>query len=157
MLYLLFFSMAVLFGYLAFVVAKFGIPPSISESYYLLCKGSNGIWFQIALLLTAFSIAPVLIHSSSQNTQFLAFIPCAALAFVAVSPMFKMELEGKVHHVSAYVCCGGLVLWQVFNASWIVPAACFVLSVFPIVVDKRYIWWMEIAAIVSIYVSLIFF
>ena len=156
MSYLLIFSISVLFGYLSFVISKFGIPPSISETYYLLGGGVKGIWFQVAMLLIAFSVAPVLIHSSSQNTQFLAFLSCAALAFVGVAPMFKMKLEGKVHYTAAYICCGGLVFWQVFNTWWLVPAICFILAALLMSVDKKYMWWMEIATIVSAYVSLIF-
>lgn len=148
-------SLIILFGYLAFVVAKFGIPQSISDTYYLL--GKQGWLFQLALAATAFCVVPSLIDASSENTKFLAFLACAGLAFVSAAPLFKMELEGKVHFTSAYICCGSLVLWQVFNTSWIIPLVCFALVAYPMLKDKKYMWWMEIATIVSAYVSLIFF
>lgn len=148
-------SLIILFGYLAFVVAKFGIPQSISDTYYLL--GKQGWLFQLALAATAFCVVPSLIDASSENTKFLAFLACAGLAFVSAAPLFKMELEGKVHFTSAYICCGSLVLWQIFNTSWIIPLACFALVAIPMLKDKKYMWWMEIATIVSAYVSLIFF
>lgn len=148
-------SMIILFGYLAFVVAKFGIPKSISDTYYLL--GKQGWLFQLALAATAFCVVPTLIDASSERTQFLAFLACAGLAFVAAAPLFKMELEGKVHFTSAYICCGSLVLWQIFNTSWIIPLVCFALVAYPMLKDKKYMWWLEIATIVSAYVSLIFF
>lgn len=102
-------SLIILFGYLAFVVAKFGIPQSISDTYYLL--GKQGWLFQLALAATAFCVVPSLIDSSTEYTKFLAFLACTGLAFVAAAPLFKMELEGKVHFTSAYICCGSLVLW----------------------------------------------
>ena len=148
-------SLIILFGYLCYVVAKFGIPKSISDTYYLL--GKQGWLFQLALAATAFCVVPSLIDASSENTKFLAFLACAGLAFVAAAPLFKMELEGKVHFTSAYICCGSLVLWQVFNTSWIIPLVCFALVVYPMLKDKKYMWWLEIATIVSAYVSLIFF
>ena len=146
-------SMIILFGYLCYVVAKFGIPQSISDTFYLLEK--KGWLFQLTLAVTAFCMMPSLIDASSENTQFLAFLACAGLAFVAFAPLFKMDLEGKVHFVSAYICCGSLVLWQVFNASWIIPAICLAPVAYPMLKDKKYMWWLEIATIVSAYVSMI--
>ena len=148
-------SLIILFGYLACVVAKFGIPQSISDTYYLLDK--QGWLFQLALAATSFCVVPSLIDASTEYTKFLAFLACAGLAFVAAAPLFKMELEGKVHFTSAYICCGSLVLWQIFNTSWIVPLVCFALVSIPMLKDRKYMWWMEIATIVSAYVSLIFF
>ena len=148
-------SMVIIFGYLAFVVAKFGIPKSISDTYYLL--GKQGWLFQLALAATSFCVVPSLIDASSENTKFLAFLGCAGLLFVSAAPLFKMELEGKVHFTSAYICCGSLALWQVFNTSWLVPVVCLALVAIPMLKDKKYMWWMEIATIVSAYVSLIFF
>lgn len=148
-------SIVILSYYLAFVIAKFGIPKSISETYYLL--GKHGWLFQVTLFSVAFLVVPTLIDRSSENTRFLAFLACAGLAFVAAAPLFKMELEGKVHYVSAAICCVGLVLWQVFNACWIIPLLCFLTVLIPMVKDKKYMWWLEIAAIVSAYVSLIWF
>ena len=75
----------------------------------------------------------------------------------SAAPLFKMELEGKVHFTSAYICCGSLVLWQIFNTSWLIPLACFALVAYPMLKDKKYMWWLEIATIVSAYVSLVFF
>lgn len=145
-------SMIVLFGYLVYVVAKFGIPQSISDTFYLL--GKKGWMFQVALAATAFCVVPSLIDASTENTQFLAFFGCAGLAFVAFAPLFKMELEGKVHFVSAYFCCGSLCLWQVFNTSWLIPVVCLALVAIPMVKDKKYMWWLEIATIVSALVSM---
>ena len=148
-------SLIILFGYLCYVVAKFGIPQSISDTYYLL--GKQGWLFQLALAATAFCVVPSLIDASTEYTKFLAFLACAGLAFVSAAPLFKMELEGKVHFTSAYICCGSLVLWQIFNTSWLIPLSCFALVAIPMLKDKKYMWWLEIATIVSAYVSLIWF
>lgn len=142
-------------AYITFVVAKFGIPKSISETHYLL--GKMGWLFQVTLFLVAFLVVPTLIDRSSENTRFLAFLACAGLAFVAAAPLFKRELDGKVHYISAAICCVGLVLWQVFNACWVVPLICFVAILPPMLFDGKRMWWLEIATIVSAYVSLIWF
>lgn len=147
-------SFSIIFAYLGFVIGKFGIPRSISDTYYLLCK--HGRLFQLALAATAFTAIPMLIDRSSENTRFLAFLACAGLLFVSAAPLFKLELEGKVHYTSAVICCVSLVLWQVFNTSWVVPLVAFALVLIPMIRDKKFAWWLEIATIVSAYVSLTF-
>lgn len=148
-------SLIIMLSYLGMVLIRFGIPKSISESYYLL--GKMGWLFQVTLFSVAFLVVPTLIDRSSENTQFLAFLACMGLAFVGAAPLFKRKLEGKVHYISAAMCCGGLVLWQVFNASWVVPLICFVAVLPPKLFDGKRMWWLEIATIVSAYVSLIWF
>ena len=148
-------SLILLFGYLGMVLIRFGIPKSISESYYLL--GKMGWLFQVTLFSVAFLVVPTLIDRSSESTRFLAFLACMGLAFVGAAPLFKRKLDGKVHYISAAMCCGGLVLWQVFNACWAVPVVCFLAVLIPMLKDKKYMWWLEIATIVSAYVSLIWF
>lgn len=152
---MMYLGLLVMICYLVYVVVKFGVPYSISETYYLL--GKMGWLFQVTLFSVAFLVVPTLIDRSSENTQFLAFLACMGLAFVGAAPLFKMELEGKVHYVSAAICCVGLVLWQVFNACWVVPLLCFLAVIYPIVKDKKYMWWLEIATIVSTYANLIWF
>lgn len=147
-------SLIIMLSYLGMVLIKFGIPKSISETYYLL--GKMGWLFQVTLFSVAFLVVPTLIDRSSENTRFLAFLACAGLAFVGAAPLFKRELDGKVHYTSACICCGGLVLWQVFNASWVVPMACLALVGIPMIKDNKYMWWLEIATIMSTYASLFF-
>ena len=148
-------SFSIIFAYLGFVIGRFGIPRSISDTYYLL--GKYGWLFQLALAATAFTAMPMLIDNSSESTKFLAFLACSGLLFVSAAPLFKLELEGKVHYTSAVVCCAGLVLWQVFNTSGIIPLVCFFLVLYPMLKDKKYTWWLEIATIVSTYASLILY
>ena len=148
-------SLIIMLGYLGMVLIKFGIPKSISETYYLL--GKMGWLFQVTLFSVAFLVVPELIDRSSDGTRFLAFLACMGLAFVGAAPLFKRKLDGKVHYVSAAICCVGLVFWQVFNASWVVPLICFVAVLPPMLFDGKRMWWLEIATIVSAYISLIWF
>ena len=148
-------SLIIMLGYLGMVLIRFSIPKSISETYYLL--GKYGWLFQLTLFSVAFLVVPTLIDRSNENTRFLAFLACMGLAFVGAAPLFKRKLDGKVHYISAAMCCGGLVLWQVFNASWVVPLICFVAILPPMLFDGKRMWWLEIATIVSAYVSLIWF
>ena len=59
----------------------------------------------------------------------------------------RWSWKGKVHYVSAAICCVGLVLWQVFNACWVVPIVMFLGCSYSYVKDKKYMWWLEIATL----------
>ena len=148
-------SLIIMLSYLGMVLIRFGIPKSVSETYYLL--GKMGWLFQVTLFSVAFLVVPTLIERSSEGTRFLAFLACMGLAFVGAAPLFKRKLDAKVHYISAAMCCGGLVLWQVFNACLLVPLICFVAFLPPMLFDGKRMWWLEIATIVSAYVSLIWF
>ena len=149
-------SILVMMIYLSYIVERYGIPNSISDTYYLLGGKPKGLVFQGVLALTAFLMLPVLLSRSSESTEFLAFLACAGLLFVAAAPLFKDASERIIHFVSAFVCCGCLILWQIFNSLWIIPLLCIGMAVYPATKDKKYLWWLEIATVMSTYVSLIF-
>ena len=153
---LLILSIIILMMYLSYIVERYGIPNSISDTYYLLGGKPKGLVFQGVLTITAFLMIPVLVSRSSESTEFLAFLACAGLLFVAAAPLFRDSSERIIHIVSAFICCGCLILWQIFNSSWIIPLLCVGMVVYPATKDKKYTWWLEIATMMSIYVSLIF-
>ena len=97
-----------------------GIPPSLSASVFDLKHNMRWIW-TVVLALVCFMCVPTYIEKTGENTQFLAFIAIAALAFVGAAPLVadKTDLAYKVHCVAAVVCavCSQLVL--VFNQPWL--------------------------------------
>lgn len=138
--------------YLGFVVTKFGIPKSISDTFYMLDK--KGWLFQVFMGAFAFTLIPYWIDKSSDMYECFPFLACSALAFVAFAPCFRMKLEGMVHHVSAVLACVCAVLWQVFDASWVIPV-CF-LSILGLVALFRgnKFFWIEVAVIGSTLLNL---
>ncbi|MDR3140623.1 MAG: hypothetical protein LBU37_02680 [Tannerellaceae bacterium] len=98
-----------LFGFLAYilsVVAMFGIPPSVSESFYLLDarKKDRGFLFTLwCYLIGITSIILMLSLSGERWFQAVGFFAGAALCFVGTAPLFK-DREHKIHAGSAFVC-----------------------------------------------------
>lgn len=100
-----------------------GVPPSLSASVFDLPKGQRWIWTVVLYAVCFCVLVPFGWHGVSfldkvsENTQFLAFIAIAALAFVGAAPLVadKTDIAYKVHCVAAVVCavCSQLVL--VFN------------------------------------------
>lgn len=141
-------AVLVMSGYLTFVVKCFGIPRSLSDTYYLL--GKNGWIFQVVIGLFGSLLMPVWIDLSSENTQFLVFLSCGGLMFVAAAPCFKVEMEGKVHYSSAAVCCISAVVWLLLEVGWPIPVGALACALSATAFTKgKLFWWVEMAILVG--------
>ena len=143
----------VMSGYLAYVVGCFGIPRSLSDTFYLL--GDRGWLFQVVLGLFGVLLMPIWIDLSSANTEFLAFLACAGLLFVAAAPCFKIDIEGKVHYTSAVICCIAAFAWQMMEMCWLLPIGSLALALGATMITKgKLFWWVEMAILVSSVISI---
>ena len=93
------------------------IPPFLSASVFNISNNKRWIW-TVVILAVCFLCVPTYIEKTSENTQFLAFLAIAGLAFVGAAPLVKFsddELQFRVHEISAIICavCSQLVL--IFN------------------------------------------
>lgn len=114
-------AIIILLGYTIVLCIKGGgVPSSLSASVFDLSKGERWIW-TVVLFAVCFLCVPTYVEVTSDNTQFLAFIAIAALAFVGAAPLVtdKADLAYKVHCWAAVVCavCSQLVL--TFNQPWL--------------------------------------
>ncbi len=141
-------------GYLAYIVKCFGIPRSLSDTFYLL--GDRGWIFQVVLGLFGALLMPTWIDLSSGNTQFLAFLACAGLLFVAAAPCFKIDIEGKVHYTSAMLCCVCAFVWQIVEMGWLFPVGSLAVALGITVSTKgNPFWWVELAVMLSSVLSIL--
>ena len=117
-------AIIILLGYtIALCIKGGGVPSSLSASVFDLPKSQRWIWTVMLYAVCFCVLVPFgsggvsFLDKVSENTQFLAFIAIAALAFVGAAPlvMDKTDIAYKVHCVAALVCavCSQLVL--VFN------------------------------------------
>lgn len=110
--------------YNAIFVKKFGVPTSLSGSYYVLevMHKNLGWLFTVMCWLTGGLILPVMLQYSSDVSQFLAFFACASLLFIGAAPQFKINLTGSVHYISAGICFIAANVWVYFNFKYILFA-----------------------------------
>lgn len=105
------------------------------------------------LALAALMMLPPMLDCTPDNWQFLAFIACAALAFVASAPSYLEKFEGRVHSVSAILCAACAIAWAVA----VVPVAligCVLLIVAAF--DKTHrLLWLELSAFATAYIGVI--
>ncbi len=150
MITLLYISILVFVLYLIGIIVYKGIPPSISDSYYVL--GENKLisslftWF---CWLVSITLLPYWIESGG---GVLAFLACGALGFVGAAPLFKSH-QKTIHFASATVCFLSAYAWLLINSTTIFFISLAVLGILCFV-KKRTFWW-EITAFVTIYTSLI--
>lgn len=111
--------------YNSVAIGFFGIPWSMSKTYYLYEEKKKGAgWaFTIFMWLMAFTMIPGWVIVSEavgpwmSYLTFLAFIAGACIVFVGTAPRYYDELEGKVHMTTAKICAVAALLWT-FIVCW---------------------------------------
>lgn len=100
-------SIIILLAYTIFACA-YGrkIPRSLSTSVYMLPAWGRPVW-TVVLVAIAFLTVPSFIDATADSFRAFAFAACAALAFVAISPLTvksKMGMSFAVHSWGAVIC-----------------------------------------------------
>ena len=100
--------------YNAIAIAIFGIPESLSNTYYLWKeKNGKGWLFPLMMYAVVILMMPAWISlSEGSNFQFLSFLAPASIMFVGTAPRFKDgDLENKVHTISAIIAAVCSLAW----------------------------------------------
>ena len=148
------------------VLLLFGVPKSLSMTYYLFKERSDVLKILFPGMMTALGIflMPCWIEMSEGSPfQFFAFLSAASLLFVAFAPAFKeSDLENIVHHIGAICCAVFAMLWIILVTPYwyvvlIVLAIVVALAFVTKTIKSGYIYWFEIVAFVSTFISMIAF
>lgn len=100
--------------YNAMALAFFGVPRSLSDTYYLYEKRSGKGWlFCVMMYMVVLFIMPAWISMSEGSPyQFLSFLAPVGILFVGTAPRFKeSSVENSVHEVSAIFAAACSLLW----------------------------------------------
>ena len=154
---------AIAFYTIALVIKEKGIPYSISATYFSL---KNKIWFLVTTWLTAGLLMYPVLEISKAGTEGWAFAACAGMFLVGVAPNFKDRTEGIVHDIGAGLCLVGSQVWVALNQPWVlfIWAAYVVYTVVVMLrrvsdsvisdfIRTRPMFWIEITAIISVYIT----
>jgi hypothetical protein len=150
--------------YNAIAIAIFGVPESLSNTYYLWKeKNGKGWMFCLMMYLVVALMMPAWITiSEGSNFQFLAFLAPASLMFVGTAPRFKdFSLENKVHTYSAYLAAVCSLLWVgLVTPYWWVILIWLGLISGVLAITKTYsclIYWLETIAFGATFTSTIIY
>lgn len=141
-------------AYNAVSLANFGVPHSLSMTYYLWKEQSNkGYLFCVMMYAVVALMMPAWITMSEGSIfQFLAFLAPASIAFVGTAPAFlSSDLENRVHTVSAIIAAICSILWIILVTQYwrvIVIWAGFVAlaAIFTSSYKSAYTYWLETIA-----------
>lgn len=149
--------------YNGMAIKLFGIPESLSDTYYLYKEKKD--WMRIFFPLMMFSMVGLLMPawleiSAGSMLQFLAFLAAASIAFVGAAPTFKNGgMDYKVHSISAYCAAAFSILWVILVSKlWIMPIIWLVfitlLAILTKSVKTSTIYWLETVAFMSTFISI---
>lgn len=151
--------------YIIASLAMWGIPTSISETYYLWNnKLPKFSWlFRLVFVVTGFLlIIPMLSLSEGSVWEFTSFIAAAGLIFTGAAADFKHEdkVDKIVHPISAIICAAAAILWEYFIAgtlSYMVISfvLCLILALITRSLKRSYTFWIEIPCFISIFCCII--
>lgn len=153
------------------IVSKFGIPVSLSDSFYLLNEVKKGLGFIFTAMMVsmAFCLMPgwleitETITSWSKNFTALPFLAAAGIAFVGAAPAFrKNEVEKLVHGISAYLAAAFSILW-ICIVCYEVALIVLPISVFVIIalglstktLKSSKIYWLEMLAFLATFATIL--
>lgn len=152
--------------YIMAIKERFGVLPSISDSYYHL-KGKQKLIFTLILWALAFPICFISVYQYDY-VNWLMFSAGSLIMLVGVSPAFKHDkFENILHMIGAY---GGVILsllsigfeYGSFLYTFSVVIILIFLSVnvdfkpLKVKLAKNYIWYAEEIVIWAVWVYLLF-
>lgn len=150
--------------YLAITLMLFGVPKSLSATYYLFKERVDNLkyLFPAMIVMMVVFMTPCWLELSKYSAfQFTAFLSIGGLLFVGATPAFRdSEMDSKIHDVAAYLCAILAVLWIVLVTPYwyILLIVCIVVGALAYVTKTwktSYIFWLENAVLFSTFISMI--
>lgn len=152
-------SITVFLLYIGCIVFIFGIPWSISSTYYLLEEKKKGLgWlFTIFCYAAGGFLLPDWMNVTQESYQYICFLSVAGLLFVGAAAQFKESLTSAVHYTAAVMCCLLSQIWCFIAGFWWLSLLSFLffLSIACLSRKKNWMFWVEIAAIMATYNSIV--
>lgn len=156
---------AIYVAYNAICLVLFGIPESLSNTYYLYKEKRNKGWlFPLMMYAVVALMMPAWITmSEGSDFQFLAFLAPAAIAFVGTAPAFKSDdLENKVHSISAVIAAACSLAWVALVTPYWVTIPAWLVFVAAVASSTRsvktaLVYWLEQVAFGATFTSAILY
>lgn len=134
-------------SYVSYIWAKYGIQPSISQSYYALPENKRILF---TLFCWGFAIPAIILGSN-----FLMFIAGAGIGFVGAAAQIRRKLDHQVHNIGAAVAVLASQASIFFDYHlWIISVISLALFILlPFIDRKHYIWLIELVAFTAICIT----
>lgn len=159
-------SLVILMSYTVAVCIKFGIPTTLSESYYFIYKK---YLFTLVMWLSGFLILPPIMEMTGGNTQIIPFLSIIGIMIVGAAPRYK-EQERTLHIIGATMAGFFSQLWIILYAyPWtLLTWAILIIWAIGILIEsklmewseeldkRKWFFWAEMLAFINLYLNIIF-
>ena len=159
-------SLVILMSYTVAVCIKFGIPTTLSESYYFIYKK---YLFTLVMWLAGFLILPPIMEMTGGDTQIIPFLSIIGIMIVGAAPRYK-EQERTLHIVGATTAGFFSQLWIILYAyPWtLLTWAILIIWAIGILIEsklvewseeldkRKWFFWAEMLAFINLYLNIIF-
>jgi hypothetical protein len=164
MITLFLISLIIFLAGIAAIVLHYGIPSSISESYYLLPQKWRLAAFYAWMLAVALPLMICWLDISEGTFQAPVFFGCILLVFIGVAAPFRDNVQVRnVHVVCTVACVLFTQTWiAIYTPFWLFSIV-FALLAVPIGLKTRgisgdmhrsaLVFFLELAAFMSVYVA----
>lgn len=150
--------------YLAYNITSillFGVPSSLSNTYYLYKKYNFSWIFSVGLFIMSALLMPGWINlMEGSNFQFLAFLAPIGMTFVAMAPESEGNGLDKTVHFTSAIIAGtlGLIASILVLKSWlafiIITVAILSLSLITKSLKKCWLYWVETIIFLTTYIAI---
>ena len=159
-------SLVILMSYTVAVCIKFGIPTTLSESYYFIYKK---YLFTLVMWLAGFLILPPIMEMTGGDTQIIPFLSIIGIMIVGAAPRYK-EQERTLQIVGATMAGFCSQLWIILYAyPWtLLTWAILIIWAIGILIEsklvewseeldkRKWFFWAEMLAFINLYLNIIF-
>lgn len=159
-------SLVILMSYTVAVCIKFGIPTTLSESYYFIYKK---YLFTLVLWLSGFLLLPPIMEMTGGDTQIIPFLSIIGIMIVGAAPKYK-EQERTLHIIGATMAGFFSQLWIILYAyPWILLTwAILITWAIGILIEsklvewseeldkRKWFFWAEMLAFINLFLNIIF-
>ena len=159
-------SLVILMSYTVAVCIKFGIPTTLSESYYFIYKK---YLFTLVMWLSGFLLLPPIMEMTGGDTQIIPFLSIVGIMIVGAAPKYK-EQERTLHIIGATMAGFFSQLWIILYAyPWtLLTWAILIIWAIGILIEsklvkwseeldkRKWFFWAEILAFINLYLNIIF-
>ena len=161
-------SFLMLGGFLLLAAMRFGVPAMVSDVYYQLqnCTDSEVVgdkrkqnygWVFTLIMFASAILMLIPLLDCGKGIQFLAFLGCAGLMFVAAAPCYLDNNEHAIHKAAAITASIGCVGWclSVNLAPTLLLAIAALIIYFPPAKKPQAAgyYWAELAAFLDVYIT----
>ena len=159
-------SLVILMSYTVAVCIKFGIPTTLSESYYFIYKK---YLFTLVMWLSGFLLLPPIMEMTGGDTQIIPFLSIIGIMIVGAAPRYKKQ-ERTLHIMGATMAGFFSHLWIILYAyPWtLLTWAILIIWAIGILIEsklvewseeldkRKWFFWAEMLAFINLYLNIIF-